>query len=167
VPGTKRAVGNWQNGFFSSFVGPQTSIRPCLGCKQGRLLAGLLGSRGLFFWSWPAIQQRRSQSPSRNQGHSQAASAMHDVFLSQVSELGASTSSTPGWRLGEALHASRLPVAARVSRTFSLPRNAQFYSISSSRCQPAIERWFQRSAGGDFLTCFTPSISVWMLECRG
>ena len=161
MPGTKRAVGNWKNGFFSSFVGPQTSIRPCLGCKQGRLLAGLLGSRGLFFWSWPAIQQRRSQSPSRNQGHSQAASAMHDVFLSQVSELGASTSSTPGWRLGEALHASRLPVAARVSRTFSrmplelppqvsLPRSAQFYSISSSHWRPATEHWFQRGTGGIF-----------------
>jgi len=139
VPGTKRAVGNWKNGFFSSFVGPQTSIRPCLGCKQGRLLAGLLGSRGLFFWSWPAI----------------TASAAHNVFLSQASEGASST------RVGEALHASRLPVAARVSRTFSrmplelppqvsLPRSAQFYSISSSHWRPATERWFQRGAGGIF-----------------
>ncbi|KAG2653054.1 hypothetical protein PVAP13_1NG423338 [Panicum virgatum] len=41
------------------------------------------------------------------------ASAAHDVFLSQVSEGASST------RVGEALHASRPPVAARVCRTFS------------------------------------------------
>lgn len=45
-------------------------------------------------------------------------------------------------------------VAARVRGTFSrmplfLPRPVS-RAISSSRCHPSIERWFQRSAGGDF-----------------
>ena len=118
------------------FLSCATNMYPPMFGMQGRLLAALLGSRGLFFWSWPAI----------------TASAAHDVFLSQVSEGASST------RVGEAL---RLPVAARVSRTFSrmplelppqvsLPRSAQFYSISSSHWRPATEHWFQRGTGGIF-----------------
>ena len=61
-----------------------TNKYPLMSGLQGRLLAVLLGSPDLFFWSWPAIHQSRSQSQPVT------TSAAHDIF-SEVLELGASS----------------------------------------------------------------------------